>query len=104
MTPTAQECLDAVREALPKLVAYDLLGLPVTPEEEAAVTQMFVDLGANGYKTWDDSEFTRFTRVNDEDTSTLVCACGSTFTWAGCDNEGLRPWMRKHLDHNEDTP
>ena len=35
-------------------------------------------------------------RSDSEDTSTIMCKCGDSFTWSGCDSVGLKPWLRKH--------
>lgn len=39
-------------------------------------------------------------QVDDYETSTRVCPCGASFTWAGCDDR-LDEWMKIHLAHVE---
>lgn len=44
-----------------------------------------------------------FNRFDAEDDSTLICKCGSSFTWSGFDR-GLQPWMEKHAPHTGRMP
>lgn len=40
----------------------------------------------------------RFRIDADYETSTIVCPCGSSFTWSGY-SEDLQPWKIKHAAH-----
>lgn len=42
----------------------------------------------------------KFRRIDTEDDSTLVCKCGSGFTWEGIDSR-LDDWIDQHLAHVE---
>jgi hypothetical protein len=40
-----------------------------------------------------------FKRIDDMDTSTLICICGKSFTWHGAENDGLEEWKVAHRKH-----
>ena len=45
-----------------------------------------------------------FYRFDTDDSSTLNCPCGATFTWWGAANEGLDEWRSKHKPHLSTPP
>ena len=45
-----------------------------------------------------------FVRSDTDDSSTLDCPCGATFTWWGAANEGLDEWQSKHKPHLSTPP
>lgn len=45
-----------------------------------------------------DKKLRAFVRANTEDDSTVMCICGSTFTWSGLDSR-LDAWCEEHTAH-----